>query len=590
MATLENEGTLLFDGAFGTYYASLPAVPDEARDHPELACLLDPEEVVRIHRDYIDSGAAAVKTNTYGVNRRLTGDTGRRDELLRQGYALAARAAEGTGALVFADIGPVEGEDAPEAQAEYAAIADVLLRAGATRFLFETLPEAAPCGEAFRRIRETTADGLIIASFAVTRDGYTRRGRHYLELFAQAAALGADVVGLNCVCGPAHMLELLRRVEPGRYRLSAMPNAGYPSTVNGRCVYLDNPAYFAGRIRELRDSGVQVLGGCCGTTPRHIRAAADSLRDGGDRTAAVIAVEKPRGREPTPSPLEACVHPVVAVELPPPTDGEAGFLLDACRRLKARGADFVTLPDSPMAKPRASSLMTAGLCRRETGIEVLPHLCCRDRNQIAIKGDLLAGSLFGVRHVLAITGDAVPETDRFSTKNVFGLNSWQLIRFIASLNEELFPETPYYICAALNINAANFSQELCRAERKLENGARCLITQPLFSDRGIANFRQARQALSCRLLAGIMPVAGYRNAVFLNNEVPGIEIPDTVVGALRDKGREEARDISLRYCAEIIGRVRDACDGYYIMTPLRRIDLSEAVVRTIRNEEEAGQC
>ena len=577
------ERLLLFDGAFGTYYESL-ALPGTRAAYPELANLQDPDTVLRIHEAYIAGGAGAVKTNTYGVNSRLTEDPALRRRLLQRGYELACEAAGGKGTLVFADIGPAPEENAA---VEYEELASVFLEAGAERFLFETQSDVTPCGGAFRRIRSACPQAVIVASFAVTQDGYTRSGRYYTDLFDEAAALGADIVGLNCICGPAHMLELIRKVEPGKYRLSVMPNAGYPTNVNGRCVYVDNPAYFAGKLRQLADCGVEALGGCCGTTPQHIAAACAALRTGRVRVEAVRP-KRPEERREMAAREDPSRTPI-AVEISPPADTDADFILNASREMQEAGADFITIPDSPMAKTRSNSMMIAALIQRETGILTIPHLCCRDRNQIAMKGDLVAGNILGLRHILAITGDPVPAEDRSAAKSVFGMNSWQLIRFIASLNKEIFPSSPYRLYGALNLNAVHFEQELKRAERKIENGVGALFTQPLFSEKSVERFLEARRVLPCRLMAGILPVAGYRNAVFLNNELPGIEIPADVVEALRDKGPEETMEISLAYCKRIIDAIRPACGGFYVMTPLKKTAYSRAVVRYIReNEREKG--
>ena len=573
------EQPLLFDGAFGTYYDSMMSA-EEKTGYPELANLKDPEMVLRIHREYIESGARAIKTNTYGANSRLTTEPQVLRKVLINGYTLATQAAEGKNIQVFADIGPVPEERAAE---EYSAIAAVFLEMGASHFLFETLGDVTPCGEAFQQIKSRNAAAVIIASFAVTQDGYTRTGRYYLDLFDEAVSLGADIVGLNCICGPAHMLDLLKKTD-GRYRISAMPNAGYPANINGRCVYVDNPAYFADKVKQLRAAGAAVVGGCCGTTPAHIAAVAAALRTGSGRVEMVRPSKPPQKPESASHSVDSG-HTIVAVEISPPADTDMRYALDASRQMKEAGADFITIPDSPMAKTRSNSLMIEGMIQREAGIPTIPHLCCRDRNQIAMKGDLVAGNILGLRHILAITGDPVPAEDRSAAKSVFGMNSWQLMRFISSLNKEIFPDTPYRLYGALNINAANFDAELKRAEKKIENGAVGLFTQPLFSQENIRRFQTAGEKLSCRLMAGILPVAGYRNAVFLNNELPGIEIPDEVVTALRDQGPEKTMEISLTYCRSIIDAIRSVCGGYYVMTPLKKTAYARAVVRYIRESE-----
>ncbi len=566
----------IFDGAFGTYYSSLAGEPRP----PELACVQDAETVLEVHRRYIGSGANAIKTDTYGANTGVYGDMELVKSILRAGWRLAGQAAAERSVTVFADIGPIAAE---YPAAEYLEIADTFLAEGAGHFLFETLPDTDGVLEAVRHIRETRPSAEIIVSFAVSQDGRTAQGEYYLSLFDRAVSAGADMVGLNCVCGPAHILRLIKKCDTGRYRISAMPNAGYPALVGGRTVYNDNPEYFAEKLLELSRCGVEAVGGCCGTTPEHIRAFTRRLS--GESPIPQVRVSAPYRAE-TPvfasRPIGAKLRSI-AVELDAPFDTNAEPLLEGARQVLEAGADFITIPDSPLARPRADSLMLSTLVRRELGAAMIPHLSCRDKNQIAIRGQLIAGHLEGLRHVLAVTGDPVPQTDRSAAKGVFGFNSYKLIRFIASLNEELLSDEPYSIYAALNVTRENFDSELHRAEQKLQNGANAFMTQPVYTDAHLNNLRLAKERLGCPILAGIMPVAGYKNAVFLNNEVAGVEIPSRVVDSLRDKSRDEAREISVAFCRELIDGAADCCDGYYLMTPLRRVDIVLDLIQHIRS-------
>ncbi len=565
--------TYLFDGAFGTYYHAR----NPESQYPELANLYDRQAVLEIHREYLKAGVNAIKTNTFCANPVSIPDGEQLAAIIQNGWRLAAEAA-GDSATVFADIGPILAEQAEEA---YLTVVRLFLKEGADHFLFETQSSLAELLPAISLLKSEPGR-VVIVSFAVTQDGYTQSGEAYQTLFAQAAEAGADLVGLNCICGPAHMLRLISAVDTKKYAVSAMPNAGYPSVINGRTVYVDNPAYFSEKLAEIYACGAKAVGGCCGTTPRHIKAAVEKIKN----IIPVISDRQPNQSDSPPVPHSADGwNPVtIAVELAAPAEPDASFSLEAAKRLKTAGADFVTVPDSPLARARASSIITAARLQREAGLRAIPHLCCRDRNQIALKGDLLGGNIEGLRDVLVITGDPVPDLERSSAKTVFGFNSYKLIQFIRRLNADLFSASPYRIYAGLNTSALHFEAELKRAEEKQKNGAVCFLTQPLFSEQNLENYRLACSTLSGKVLAGIMPLAGYKNALFLNNEVPGIDIPEPILEALAGASPPQAKEICLRYAKEMIDRVWPDCGGFYIMTPLKKVELSEELIAYIRRK------
>lgn len=562
---------LIFDGAFGTYYAEKYS----ASEFPERANILHPERVAEIHAEYIKSGASAIVTNTFCANPDFFPDSGELISVIEKAWDIAKGASRGR-ARVFADIGRIASDGAEE---KYINVAKIFLGCGARDFIFETQAEADTFAPALKYIKSKCGEAFIIASFAVGQDGYTSSGEYYLDLMKKAKDCGADAVGLNCVCGPSHMLELIRKVPAG-YIVSAMPNAGYPSLVNGRNAYIDNPEYFAEKLRDIYSLGVFAVGGCCGTTPRHIKAAA-ALISQGVFTGGQAREEKPAQR----TEKKEFGQNIIAVELPAPTDAEADYLVSASRELKKAGADYITVPDSPLGKAKGNSFMISAMLKRNTGVRVLPHLCCRDKNQIAIKGDLIAANIEGVSAVLAVTGDPVAHGDRTGTKNVFGFNSYELISFIKRLNGDIFSQNQFTICAALNTNAEDFSKELARAEKKTECGADCFLTQPLYSDKDIQNYLRARDMLSRPVVAGIMPLAGYKNAMFLTNEVHGIVIPKNITDALFGKTKEQAAEVSLGYSYSIIDKILGKTDGFYIMTPLKRWELSLSLVKYIKENE-----
>lgn len=580
---------LLFDGAFGTYYYALTGDAERC----ERAVLSSPDTVLRIHREYIAAGANAILTDTFSANPLTIPD---RDELKRLlSAAFSTAVAAGDRARVFADIGRIaaseDGLSSEELAGHYVFLAEYFYSLGARSFMFETLDELTPVLPAVKRLKELDGSVTAAVSFAVSPDGYTEAGGYYRDL-VEGALEYSDLSGLNCVCGPSHMYALLKKlVEQSGYdpsRLLAMPNSGYPVKLGGRLVYRDNPEYFADKLSDIARLGVRTLGGCCGTTPEHIRQTALRLGTVGAPPRAAAAVT-PSPAEPKLSRLARLFESgrrVTAVELDPPQDADASFLVSSAAAIGAAGADVITLADAPLARARADSFMLAAKVLRETGVDTLPHLACRDRNRIAVKGALIAANIEGVSNVLAVTGDALPSAclhGEDDASGVFNFNSFKLISYIKSLNSELFTARPYLICGALNVNSQNFAAELKRAEKKIACGAEALFTQALFTDESLENLRLASDALDCRIMAGILPLASYRNAVFLNNEVSGITIPDEVIKSLEGRSPEETAELSLAYSRGLIDRASPWCDGFYLMTPLKKVCLVAELVKYIKS-------
>lgn len=589
---------IFFDGAFGTYYNQI-----SGRAEPcEKANLSDPETVLQIHREYIAAGAGAIKTNTFGANPAAVPDPGELRDIIGAGLSLACDAANSAGReiLVFADIGGMSAERDPHPD-YYLAVANLFLACGdsARNFLFETLDELDPIAPAIHEVRRARPEGLIAVSFTVSQEGYTRTGRHYRDLLLAAKRLPVDIVGLNCTCGPAHMRNLIRRLSARDLEgvlFSAMPNAGYPNRVGGRLEYRDNPDYFADMLNEISALGVQVVGGCCGTTPQHIKLGIELIQNrtepGTQRTAQSgeqDGASVPRRENRLETALSAGER-VILAELAPPVGPDGTRFIRNARMLAESGVTAVSVPDSPLGRARADSMLMAAKLLRETGVEAVPHLACRDRNSIAIKSALLAGSMENIRNVLVITGDPVPQQedhpeDRTGAKGVFNFHAGRLIPFIRNLNESLFTDAPYQIAAAIDVGATNFDAELSRAEQKLKSGAAILLTQAIFNEKGLRNLERARAWLDGYILAGIMPVAGYRNALFLNYEVPGIEIPQKLLDRLKDAEREQSDKLSLEYSRGLIDRAWPHCDGFYLMTPLQRVELTIALISYIQGRE-----
>jgi homocysteine S-methyltransferase len=580
----ENYKVLFFDGAFGTYYRKISG----KNANCEFANINDRETVYKIHIEYINAGSNAIKTNTFGANSLLSTDFNLISEVIHSGFEIASAVALENNAKVFADIGYINSDDASVSD-EYVKIAKIFHECGAKRFIFETLAEYEMLVPAIDYIKTNIEDAFIIVSFAVMQDGYTQKGHYYKKLIDLASKnKNIDVIGLNCICGPSHIFNLIKKLDLTNISFSAMPNSGYPSKVNGRTVFEDNAEYFAGRLLDIFELGVKTIGGCCGTTPEHIRLALKKISKI-HKMKPVASLDKLDGidiviRQNSFKDKFELSKKVIALELDPPIDTDCEYIISASKKAKIAGVDIVTVADSPLARTRADSIIISAKIKREVDIEVLPHLSCRDRNHIGIKSSLMGASIENINNILVVTGDPISQIDRADYKGVFSFNSFNLISYISSLNSEVFNKSPFYICGALNVNSPQFENELKRAEQKVENGATALLTQPLFSDEAIYNLSLAKEKLNCKILAGILPIASYKNAMFLNNEVSGINIPKSFMDNIIDKSVEEVYEISVKFSLDIMNKAYDICDGFYIMTPLKKIDLVCEIIKKIRKD------
>lgn len=571
--------TFLFDGAFGTYYAQLTNKFEPC----ELANLNDHQTVLKIHKEYIDAGVDAIKTNTFGANSGLGLDSETVQKIIKAGYNIALDAIQDSKAKVYADIGPIPYKDKDVSQ-EYINIADVFLSLGAQNFLFETMPEYNVLKPVLKHIKQKNPNSYIIVSFAASLDGYTKSGLYYKQLLDKAQKdTNIDAIGLNCLCGPAHILPLVQEYFPNIVKpMSVMPNSGYPESIGNRMVYIDNADYFSKKILKLRKLGITILGGCCGTTPLHIQKSRLLLNSfKGDKPLKTnINVVK---EEQTPTlkntfyeKLSNNLFPI-AVELKAPIDTKIDYLINGAQELKKVGADLITIADSPLSRARADSFLIGSKIKREANIDVLPHLTCRDKNIISIKAALLGLNIEGVNNVFVITGDPIIATDRSSIKGVFDFNSVGLIKYIDSLNQNVFLNNPFLIGAALNTNALNFDNELKRAQQKIKAGAKFFLTQPIFAQQGVERIKQAKEILNTNILAGIIPPSSYKNAVFLNNEVSGISIPQSLIQAMKES--DNPQEICFEYAMEIIKQLKPVCDGLYIISQSKKTDLISRIVQ-----------
>ena len=574
---LNNKKTLLFDGAMGTYLA------EKYNENVELCERLNidnPSLILQIHKEYISAHADAIKTNTFSANTvSLGSDFKTVETIIEKACDIAALAVKDTSTLVFASIGPIENDDITACIAEHKKIIDCFLNANITNFIFETFSEYETLLILAAYIKEKSENSFVITECTINADKYSKRGISALEILsAMKKAPQIDACGFNCTCGPLHLLEIVKELSPFEKPISIMPNASYPALVNGRSVYKSSPDYFAEKLCEIHSYGVNILGGCCGTTPLYIKAARKLL----DENTILLKKEIKVPLKAQKVIAEPNKKRMLAVELDSPLDTDMDYFFKGAKELAASGADLITVADCPLSRARMDSSLLSAKLNREFSIAAMPHLTCRDRNINATKALLLALHMEGIKNVLIVTGDPIPSADRHEVKGVFNFNSVMLATFINDLNKTVFAENPFIISGALNVNAVNFEAELGKAKRKETAGVTRFLTQPIYTKEAIENLKRAKKELKSSILAGIMPVVSHKNALFLNNEVAGITIPESLISSLEKANKLEAAEIAANACIKIARSVQSFCDGYYMITPLKRVDIIKKIMEGLQ--------
>lgn len=593
---------LICDGAFGTYYA----MKYDTGELPELANLSHPGRVKQIHREYIDAGAQIIRTNTYACNTAaLSMPMDRVREYLIRGYFLAREAREALGetgvkemlsgansmtgriptGFVAADIGPIpDGSimDREELQQEYIEICSSFLDAGAEVLLFETFSDLEDIRPALSMVGDKA---FVWVQFAVNQFGYSSAGlsaRRLLEEAAQCEAV--DAAGFNCGVGPGHLQQILARLNPpDNLFLSALPNAGYPQTVGSRMIFSDrNVKYFASKVSEIAAGGADIVGGCCGTTPEYIRRICDA-------TDPVQRPGRVRAQEEKPSAVVPAEHAffaaktgkkLIAVELAPPMGSDDAKLMDAAHLLKRSGVDVLTFPDSPSGRTRADSVLMAEKVSRETGMCVMPHICCRDKNLIAMRSQLLGAHMNRIYNFLVVTGDPIPSMARASVKSVFQFDSVGLMKMMQDMNREQFADAPLCYGGAINQGRRNLDVEIGRVKKKMAAGASFFLTQPVFSEEGAKRVRTIREETGARILCGVMPFVSLKNALFMKNEMTGIDVTEEVLAGYReDMTREEGEAAGVRLAQRVLAMTEDFADGYYFSFPFNRVHMLREILQ-----------
>lgn len=596
------EGFLVLDGAMGTELYRRHVFTNRCFDE---LCLSDPKLIHSIHQDYCEAGADVLLTNTFGANRPVLAQYGLADRLADIHKAAVALAREVAGSadrpvFVGGSIGPLPpgGRAAPEElHGLLAEQVEALRAAGADFIMFETLPNR----EAVEHAATTMtgfADVPFVLSFAVVGNCETQSGETIDRMLAPLPeGCPAPVAwGMNCGTGPEGLLDAVERaVRLTRLPLWVKPNAGHPREVGGRMIYFCSPEYIAEYAKRYVSLGAAAVGGCCGTTPEHIREIAQTVKPL-SRTrsrAAVIQAAQVEQKEPVPFDQRsefarklAERRPVATVELVPPRGYDLAGLVAKSRQLREQGIDAVNIPDGPRASSRISPLVAAARVLTEAGIEPILHFCCRDRNLIGMQADLLGCAACGVRNLLFVTGDPPKVGNYPYASGVFDTDSIGMVAVQARLNrgvdlggQAIDPPTAAVIGVGLDPTSLDRANELKRFAEKVEAGAEFAITQPVFDPGALLAMLDEVERHGIPILAGIWPLASYRNALFMHNEVPGVEIPTHILERMasresREDQLKEGVDIARESVACIAGRVA----GIQVSAPFGKIELACAVI------------
>lgn len=582
---------LIADGSFGTYYSQ----KYKTVDIPEYANITASQRISEIHAEYINSGAKLIRTNTFASNTySLDCSIEQVKENIKAAYKIAKEAVEQSGKEIFiaGNIGPVPAVFQPDFEAveeEYYQIAKTFIDEGADILCFETFTQSEHIMPAIKRIKEE-CNPFIIVQFCVNQYGYSEAGESAERLVSETAfSKCVDAVGLNCGVGPAHMQQILSRINlNNNCFVTAMPNAGYPLLVRNRVKYADNPIYFASKVNDMALLGADIIGGCCGTTPDYIREVAKTVdltpTVKSDETSANNENEKPVIKKSFFRNADGTIKDkkLIAVELAPPFGADDKKLLEAAHMLKGLGVDVLTFPDSPSGRTRIDSVLMAQKVKNVTGFEVMPHICCRDKNAIAMRSTFLGASINDINNFLIITGDPIPVMARQVVKSVFNFDSVGLMRIADEMNSEALKDSPLTYGGAINQSRRRIESEIKRVQKKMEAGAEFFLTQPVFTAEDAERLRRVKEETGARILCGIMPLVSRKNALFMKNEISGVNVTDEVIERYPENAdREDGENVGVELAKEMIAATRDFADGYYFSFPFNRTYLLKRIIQEV---------
>lgn len=591
------ENVLLGDGAIGSLL--------HERGVALAACfevlnLQQPQLIQAIHLEYVAAGAQFVETNTFGANRYKLADHQQADNVLaiNRAGAQLAKAIVPPSVYVAGAIGPL-GPSAADASPDerrqaYLEQALGLAEGGADAILCETFTDLDDLALAVAAIKEKV--GLpLVAQMAFGEDLHTAAGADPLALLTTLKGLGADVVGGNCATGPSGLIKLIQRLSMmTEMPLSAFPNGGFPQYVDGRYLFRSDPDYLGESALRLVEAGANLLGGCCGTGPAHIRAMAKALGERRAPATRILVPAMPKASLPaTPKAAPDFLAKVgkeliITVEVDPPKDMDMAPGLAGAKLLAEAGVDAISIGENPLAKVRMSAFVFGHFVQEQTGLPAIVHCTCRDRNLIGQQSELMGAAALGVRSIFCVTGDPAGPMGQGS---VYHSNAFGLIELVSKLNDKqnlagqaLKESTDFLIGAALNPNVRRLEIEVQRAEKKLRAGAQFFQTQPVFSPEQIIELYEATRHLEAPVFVGILPLYSARNAEFLHNEVPGIRIPDAVRARIAEAPPDRQASVGIEIAKELIDEAIKHAPGIYLIPPFNKYQMAAELVSYARSK------
>ncbi|MBM7563515.1 bifunctional homocysteine S-methyltransferase/methylenetetrahydrofolate reductase [Paenibacillus sacheonensis] len=584
------------DGAMGTYLYGMGFPVGVSYEEFNL---LRPDVITDVHRRYYEAGARIIETNTFSANLASLTHYGLDSEVeaINRAGVQIARGAVGSDAYVVGAVGSIRAgkrKNISVAQLDdlFRQQINALLTAGVDGIMLETFYDLEEALLALRIVR-SLSETPVICQFAVEKEAVTLDGKPIASAFESLRLEGADVVGFNCRSGPNGILRAIDSINAEvKLPLSVFPNAGIPDYVDGKYQYTSTPEYFAESARKFADRGARIIGGCCGTTPEHVAAIAAALDGYLPRPVdpsellqpyserIIVRDERPAATEPTIVDLVKERHTVI-VELDPPRDLAIQKFIEGAKALKAIKADAVTMADNSLAVTRMSNIALASLVQQQVGIRPLVHIACRDRNLIGTQSHMMGLDALGIDHVLAVTGDPARFGDLPDSSSVYDLTSFEMIRMIKQLNEgvafsgkALKQKANFITGAAFNPNVKYLDKAIARLEKKIETGADYIMTQPVYDKELIVRIAETTKHLQVPIFIGIMPLASGRNAEYLHNEVPGIQLSDEVRKRMAGLEGEAGRAEGVRIAEELLDTAMEYFNGIYLITPFMFYDMT----------------
>jgi homocysteine S-methyltransferase len=614
------QGPLVVDGAMGSELFERGILPSTCLEQLNVS---KPDIIKKVHDDYVRAGAQVIETNTFGANAmRLDkyGLSGKVKELNEAGVRCAREAAQGR-AFVVGAIGPsgyflgeASRDDLAKVRTALLEQARVLAGAGVDAIVCETFRQTNELRIAIESAVSASGGAIpIIASASIDEKSRMADGTSSAEIARLMKEWGATVVGVNCSDGPMNVLEAVTPMIETGLPVWAVPNAGLPRRVDERLVYVSTSEYFGVYARRMFKLGVKLVGGCCGTTPEHVRRIANAARMVGvadraagpssnkDSDALIRASEVMEIAEPVALPGAQCTpfaersdfaakiargQFVVSVEVNPPIGLDLTKALAAARMLKSGGVDVVNIADGARAQARMGNVAMAARVQELCGMETILHVCGRDRNLLGTLAHLLAAHELGIRNTVIITGDPPKMGDFPDASAVYDLDSIGILKLASRLNHGVDPSgkplggaTRFVLATGAEPAALNYERELARLEQKKKAGAEIVMTQPVYDPAVLERFLEDIAPLGLPVLVGLLPLASFRNAEFLHNEVPGMQVPESVRERMRKAGSgANARREGVAIAREMLASVRTRVAGAYVMPPLERYELALEVV------------